>query len=54
MHRVPEGIKEKIGDKLGAADRRVKGDLERFKELIEGRGTANGAWRGEVQQDPTT
>jgi hypothetical protein len=27
----------------------VKGDLERFKELIESRGTESGAWRGEVE-----
>jgi hypothetical protein len=27
---------------------RVKGDLERFKTFIESRGTAEGAWRGEV------
>src|SRR5215217_2523655 len=33
MDFVPEGVKEKIGDALGAPDRRVKGDLERFKEL---------------------
>jgi hypothetical protein len=26
----------------------VKGDLERFKELIESRGVESGAWRGEV------
>ena len=48
---VPEGIKEKIGDALGAPDRRVKGDLERFKELVESRGGASGAWRGEVPRD---
>ena len=48
---VPEGIKEKIGDALGAPDRRVKGDLERFKELIESRGGASGAWRGEVPRE---
>ena len=52
MDWVPEGIKEKIGDKLGAADRRVKGDLERFKELIESRGAASGAWQGEVRATP--
>ena len=46
---VPEGIKEKVGAAIGAADRRVQGDLERFKELIESRGTETGAWRGEVQ-----
>jgi hypothetical protein len=30
--------------------RRVKGDLERFKEFIEKRGSETGAWRGEVEQ----
>jgi uncharacterized membrane protein len=48
MDFVPEGIKEKIGDVIGAPDRRVKGDLKRFKEMIESRGSATGAWRGEV------
>jgi uncharacterized membrane protein len=48
MDFVPEGIKEKIGDAIGAPDRRVKGDLERFKEMIESRGAESGAWRGEV------
>ena len=51
MDFVPEGIKEKIGDALGAPDRRVKGDLERFKEMIESRGRETGAWRGEVPRD---
>ena len=50
----PEGIAEKAGDALGVVERRVKGDLERFKELIESRGEASGAWRGEVAQDPTS
>jgi uncharacterized membrane protein len=53
MDWVPEGIKEKIGDAIGASDRRVRGDLERFKELVEGRGAASGGWRGDVPQDPT-
>jgi uncharacterized membrane protein len=48
MDFVPEGIKEKIGDALGAPERRVKGDLERFKALIESRGAETGGWRGEV------
>ena len=50
MDFVPEGIKEKIGDAIGASDRRVTGDLERVKELIESRGTETGAWRGEVKR----
>jgi uncharacterized membrane protein len=39
---------EAIGSVAGLDARRVKGDLKRFKELIESRGTESGAWRGEV------
>ncbi len=46
----PQGAVEKIGDVLGVVQRRVKGDLERFKEFIESRHTETGAWRGEVHQ----
>ncbi len=48
MDFAPEGLAEKAGDALGVVDRRVKGDLERFKDFIEGRGVETGAWRGEV------
>jgi hypothetical protein len=41
---------ESLGSALGADSRRVKGDLERFKELVESRGAETGAWRGEVEQ----
>jgi uncharacterized membrane protein len=51
MDFVPEGLKEKLGSALGFADRRVKGDLERFKEFIESRGGETGAWRGEVPRE---
>ena len=44
----PEGIVEKAGDTLGVVERRVRGDLERFKAFIESRGQATGAWRGTV------
>lgn len=54
MDYEPEGPVEKVGDALGIVKRRVKGDLERFKELIEGRGTASGSWRGEVEQTATS
>jgi len=50
----PEGIKEELGSALGADSRRVKGDLERFKELVESRGVETGAWRGEVRQGERT
>jgi uncharacterized membrane protein len=50
MDFEPEGMLEKAGSALGADSRRVKGDLERFKEVIESRGAETGAWRGEVRQ----
>jgi uncharacterized membrane protein len=49
MDYEPQGAAEKVGDALGLVKRRVKGDLERFKEFIEGRGSETGAWRGEVE-----
>ena len=50
---APEGIVEQAGDKLGVVNRRLKGDLERFKEFIESRGTESGAWRGVIAAPPT-
>ncbi len=44
----PDGLVEKAGDALGVVERRVRGDLERFKEFVESRGQATGAWRGKV------
>ena len=47
----PQGFVENAGDKLGIVDRRVKGDLKRFKEYIESRGgMESGAWRGDVDR----
>jgi len=46
----PEGIIENVGDAIGVVSSRVKGDLERFKEYIEQRGSETGAWRGKVEQ----
>ena len=45
----PEGAVEKTGDMLKIVDMRAKGDLERFKDFVEHRGTASGGWRGEVK-----
>jgi uncharacterized membrane protein len=49
-----EGLTETLGSALGADGRRVKGDLERFQELVESRGVETGAWRGEVHQGERT
>ncbi len=50
MDWEPEGVIEQAGALVGADDARVRGDLERFKELVESRGAETGAWRGEVEQ----
>ena len=42
------------GDLLGVVKRQVRGDLERFKQLIENRDDETGAWRGEVREGETT
>lgn len=44
----PEGFAEKVGDKLGVIEDKVKGDMKRFKAFIESRGSETGAWRGDV------
>jgi hypothetical protein len=44
----PEGVVEKVGDKVGVVERRVEADLEKFKSFIEDAGYESGAWRGTV------
>jgi uncharacterized membrane protein len=44
----PDGLIETVGANVGLLERQVNGDLERFKEFIESRGVATGAWRGEI------
>jgi uncharacterized membrane protein len=50
MEFEPHGVAEQAGDKLGVVNRTTKGDLKRFKEFIESRGTETGAWRGQVDR----
>ena len=45
----PEGLVEKVGDKLNVVENQAERDLERFKQFIESEGYATGAWRGSVQ-----
>jgi uncharacterized membrane protein len=44
----PEGLVEKVGDKLNVVENQAAGDLDRFKAFIESEGYATGAWRGSV------
>lgn len=50
MEFDPEGFAERVGNMTGLVRARTKGDLERFKDFIEDRGTETGAWRGEIDR----
>jgi len=45
----PQGLAENVGSALGFDERRVGGDLERFKNFIESQGSATGAFRGQIE-----
>jgi uncharacterized membrane protein len=49
-----EGFIEAVGSAAGLDRRRIAGDLARFKELIEGRGSASGAWRKDISAGATS
>ena len=51
MEYSPEGALQKVGSAAGFDARRIRADLDRFKQLIESRGTEDGAWRGEIKDD---
>ena len=51
---TPEGPLEQAGSAAGIDRRRVRGDLERFKQLIESQGAEDGAWRGEIHEGAKT
>jgi uncharacterized membrane protein len=48
MSYQAEGPIEQLGSAAGLDAQRVRGDLKRFKDLIESRGTESGEWRGEI------
>ena len=49
MEYDPKGIVENAADMLGVIERRLEGDMKRFRDFIEKRGQETGAWRGDVQ-----
>ena len=51
MEMDSEGFLEKVADWGGYVSDRSKKDLERFKDFVESRGKATGAWRGTVERD---
>jgi uncharacterized membrane protein len=48
MDVEPGGAAEKVADVLGTIDRRVKGDMKRFKQYVEQHGSS-GSWRGRIR-----
>ncbi|MBT2551636.1 SRPBCC family protein [Arthrobacter sp. ISL-5] len=46
----PEGLVEKVGEKLHVVDRQAEADLKRFKQFVEAEEYASGAWRGSVNE----
>jgi uncharacterized membrane protein len=47
----PDDPAERAGDVVGVVERRVGGDLERFKSFLESRREPTGGWRGEIPPD---
>ncbi|GGY70091.1 SRPBCC family protein [Streptomyces omiyaensis] len=45
----PEGLAERAASALGVVRSRVSGDLRRFKDFVEDRHAATGAWRGRLR-----
>lgn len=50
----PHGVAERFGDAMGAVSMRARGNLQRYKQFLESRGTETGAWRGSVGEGSTT
>ncbi len=46
----PDGFLETVADKVGYVSQSIETDLQNFKEFIEDRDAASGAWRGVIVQ----
>jgi uncharacterized protein YndB with AHSA1/START domain len=49
MEYEPEGFLEKAGDVLGIPSGRAEGDLKRFRDFIEERGTETAGWNERIE-----
>jgi uncharacterized membrane protein len=54
MEYEPEGFLEKAGDALGIPSGRAEGDLKRFRDFIEDRGTETGGWNERIAPEETS
>jgi uncharacterized membrane protein len=53
MSYRPESAAESVGSALGIDKSRIRGDLERFRDLIEARSEETGSWRGTIKGGET-
>ena len=54
MTYMAEGVSEQMGSAIGLDSRRIQGDLQRFRELVEKRQVETGSWRGTVKDGQKT
>jgi uncharacterized membrane protein len=54
MSYTPEGAAERVGSAMALDNRRIRGDLERFRDLVEGLQAETGSWRGEIKHGRKT
>ena len=52
MEYEPQDPLETAADMIGVVNRRVEGDLQRFKQYIESIGHEGGGWRGTLRPEP--
>jgi uncharacterized membrane protein len=53
MSYQAEGTREAVGSAIGLDSRRVRRDLNNFKQFLDNRSTESGAWRGEISEGST-
>jgi uncharacterized membrane protein len=51
MEYEPQGLTESVGSALGFDDRKIAGDLKRFKEVVESPAVETGGYRGQIEGD---
>jgi hypothetical protein len=54
MEYEPEGFLEKAGDVLGIPSGRAEGDLKRFRDFIEERGTETAGWKKRIEPEESS
>lgn len=51
LEYAPDGIAERLASATGLVANEVEGDLKRFKEFVESRQAATGAWRHDLPDE---